>query len=671
MKVGLAQVNNSFGTACYLPNSVGCLVAYALEQLPKPEMFEFMLDKIIYKRMPVEEAANQLEDADVVFASLYVWNKNMTFAILQRLKEINPKIITVIGGPQIEAPLPTDPKRAERFMDAHPYVDIACHLEGEKAFVEILKNISGDWGVIPSISYRAEGGEVKTNPLAPRLLPNFHDMVFKEDVLMLPSPYLTGIFDLLMKANPNQEWLVLYETNRGCPFRCNFCDWGGLVASKVFKFYRERNYKELEWTAQHKIEFMFCADANFAIFDRDVEIAQYAADVKAKYGYPKALSVQNAKNAAERVFKAQYTLAKAGLNKGVTLAFQSRDEHVLETVERENISLEDFRRLQKRFTKEKIETYSDMIIGLAEETYDSFANGVSETISDGQHNRIQFSNLSNQPGAGMSDPEYIKKHGIITKKVRVVTYHGSIYEPEWEIAEYEELVIATNTMPLQDWVRARAFSWMTALLHFDKILQLSLIMAKETCNVTYRELIEIFSECSNEKFPVICEIKNFFLEKARSIQRGEVENCTGPDRLNIWWPADEFVFIDLVRDGKIGKFYNEAEAALLEFLKGKHPEIKSILRDATLLNRRLIKLPFLNSDTRVVLSHNILEFVESVKVLEKIELRNLSSIYRIKRTSETWSNWDEWMQKVVWWGNKKGAYLYGNVKTDIEYGGHY
>jgi len=30
----------------------------------------------------------------------------------------------------------------------------------------------------------------------------------------------------------------------------------------------------------------------------------------------------------------------------------------------------------------------------------------------------------------------------------------------------------------------------------------------------------------------------------------------------------------------------------------------------------------------------------------------------IDRTSETWNSWEDWCEKVVWWSNKKGAYLY-------------
>jgi len=66
----------------------------------------------------------------------------------------------------------------------------------------------------------------------------------------------------------------------------------------------------------------------------------------------------------------------------------------LQYVKRDNISLDAYQDLQHRFTKDKIETYTDMILGMPGETYDSFFNGISSVIENGQHNRIQFGNLT-------------------------------------------------------------------------------------------------------------------------------------------------------------------------------------------------------------------------------------------------------------------------------------
>ena len=60
------------------------------------------------------------------------------------------------------------------------------------------------------------------------------------------------------------------------------------------------------------------------------------------------------------------------------------------------------------------------------DTYESFAKGVSDVIQAGQHNRIQFNNLSILPNAEMSHKEYRDKHKIKTIKTPIVNPHGSL-----------------------------------------------------------------------------------------------------------------------------------------------------------------------------------------------------------------------------------------------------
>src|SRR3989338_7461014 len=100
-----------------------------------------------------------------------------------------------------------------------------------------------------------------------------------------------------MKAHPGGQWLILWETNRGCPFSCTFCDWGSAVQSKVFTFDLSNVLRETDWFVEHKIEYVTCCDANFGILPRDLEIAKYMAEAKKKYGYPKTFSIQSTKNA--------------------------------------------------------------------------------------------------------------------------------------------------------------------------------------------------------------------------------------------------------------------------------------------------------------------------------------------------------------------------------------
>ena len=78
---------------------------------------------------------------------------------------------------------------------------------------------------------------------------------------------------------------------------------------------------------------------------------------------------------------------------------QTVDPHTLKAIKRDNISTKDYEELQKKFTDDGIATYTEVILALPGDTYDTFANGVSSVIQSGQHNRIQFNNLSILPNA--------------------------------------------------------------------------------------------------------------------------------------------------------------------------------------------------------------------------------------------------------------------------------
>lgn len=645
-----------------MPYSIGVLQAYVERRLDHPQDYEFLLP--IYTRIKVEDAVKKLSEAHIVGFSAYVWNEKISLKIAETLKLHYPEIFIFFGGPQV-------PDRSESFLKKNPFIDCASHGEGEQVFLSILQNFSaGSWENIPSISYLKKDGTYVQNPRIQRL----------KDLSAVPSPYLEGTFVPLMRANPQEHWIALWETNRGCPFSCTFCDWGSAVASKVNSWEIERLYKEIEWFAEHKIEYVFCADANFGILPRDVDVARYCAETKKKYGYPHALSVQNTKNATERSYLVQKILSDAGLNKGVVVSLQSVDSQTLKAIKRDNIKLETYYEIQRRFAAEGIETMSDLILALPGETYDSFTRGVSTVIENGQHNRIQFNNLSILPNAEMGDPEYQKKYGMVMVETKVVNVHGGWQEAGDEIFETQQLVIGTNTMPKEDWVKTRAFCWMAGFLHFDKILQIPLIVVHETTGLSYDQLIKLFSEGwfnqlepnAKEKFPTLSEIYNFFLEKARDIQNGGEEYCYSCAWLNMWWPADEYILIKICVESKLEDFYLEAKKVLELFLKSNSITISpKIIEDAVCLNKSLIKRPFQVEDLEVELSCNIWEFYRAVLEGKKVSLENRISKYCINRTKEKWNSWEDWFQKVIWWGNKKGAYLYGNTAIGTELAGHF
>ena len=58
---------------------------------------------------------------------------------------------------------------------------------------------------------------------------------------------------------------------------------------------------------------------------------------------------------------------------------------------------------------------------------------------------------------------------------------------------------------------------------------------------------------------------------------------------------------------------------------------------------------------------------------EKPALRTEKTRVLIDRMSQSWDDFQTWCREVVWWGNKKGAYLHAPRAAEItpELAGHY
>ncbi len=624
-----------------LPYAVGSLQAYAQRHASKPEQYSFLPP--IFKRIPIEEAVEQLSGADIVGFSTYVWNIRLSLSIAKRIKDLQPETLIVFGGPQV-------PDKADNFLREHPFVDIVCHEEGERTFVAVLEKCqSRDWRAIPSISYIDNGAYV-SHPQAPRM----------KDLSNLPSPYLEGVFDPLMQANPQIEWMAIWETNRGCPYTCTFCDWGS-IASKVCKFDLERVFRELEWMALHKIEYVYCCDANFGIFPRDMEIARYAAELRKKFDYPKTLILESAKGAAKTVegsYGIHKLLREAGFSGSVSFSLQSLDEHTLKNIKRKNPSLTSFQELQQRLRCDKIDTYTELILGLPGETYETFTHGISQVIKNGEHNHLYIYNCSILPNAEMGDLSYQSAFEMQTVSQRIVAAHDNLTDLEQVVPEYMEIVIATKSMPKREWVKAKAFCWMTDLLYFDRLMCIPFVLANKIYSQSYRELIELFTTADRRYYPLLAEIQATFVDKAQQIHQGDPEFNPSNDWLGIWWPMDQTVLIRLVTEGKLDRFYDESERIIKHYLQIKTDAQPSLIHEAIELNRNLMVTPFHLSDRTVELTHNLWEFYRSIIHGTDVPLETRKCSYTVFTSRPYILSWDDWMERLILCHYNKSFYWY-------------
>ena len=238
--VYMVQASTTYGgnlfKAAYLPYAAGLLVAYAWtdETVKK----EYCFKRFIFTREEIESAVSSLEDPAIIGFSNYIWNTEYNKALSKRIKELYPDCLIVFGGHNV----PPDTEFLEKF----DYIDFLIHGEGEEAFLELLLELSKDepdFSAVSNLSFRNKNGGYTSTPVK---------ILTKTDY---PSPYLTGVFDNIIKENPNMQLDAILETSRGCPRNCAYCDWG-CTNSKVKLFPIERVHAEIEWFAKNKIAFL-------------------------------------------------------------------------------------------------------------------------------------------------------------------------------------------------------------------------------------------------------------------------------------------------------------------------------------------------------------------------------------------------------------------------------
>jgi len=432
----LCQPNFRFGiagkTGYWIPYSIGCLWSYASQFDDIKENVE--LKDIIFRRENVDTLVDRLEDPDIIAFSCYMWNWEWSKAVAQRVKQRYPKCKIVFGGPQV-----TDRPEEEEFFKHHKYVDSISLAEGEQSFTDILRNLISGKLIEKIYNY-------------PRL-----------DELDIPSPYLTGVFEKIIADNPGVLWNGTLETNRGCPFACTFCDWGGLTYSKLKKFPEEKVLQELHWMAHNKMDYVTIADANFGVFtDRDMKFTEELVELQKEFGYPQVVDATWYKNSSEEIMEIVKKFISSGFNRGLTLSVQSMDMDVLEEIKRRNMEFSNLKHIFDICNREQIPSYTELILGLPKETFESWSKGLCDVIEMGQHNAIESWLAQLLENAHLNTPGQRTEHEIDTV---VVKDYISGFEEEDGISESVTLLRGTKDMPMPKFIDSWMYAWMINNFH--------------------------------------------------------------------------------------------------------------------------------------------------------------------------------------------------------------
>ena len=592
-KISFVNPNFSQGprefNAYYLPYTPAVLWAYS-QQFPKISN-NYELGDFIWRRDLIEEAVELLKDNDVVGFSTYVWNRSYNAVLGRELKKANPNIFIIAGGPEY-------PIEKPGFFEKHPFIDICVKLEGEismkKILLERLKD-NPDYKSIPGLLINDNGNTIDTGE-SKRI----------EDLDSIPSPYMLGIFDKLMKKHPEVRWNVTLETNRGCPYACTFCDWGSLTYNKVKKFGLERVYHELEWIGKNGCDFVSITDANFGIFpERDSLIADKLIAVQKEYNNPKAYTISWAKNQKREIVDiVKKLITEGGAKIGLNLSVQTMDENTLDIIKRKNLDTNKIEEVFEMCEENNIPLYTELILGLPGETLDTWKENFHRLYKAGNHTGITIYQAQLLENAEMNllQRKLYKLEGRVVYDYLVGAYN------EHELQEGVEVIISTKDMPADIMTEAQLYGWFQNTFHINGITNyISRVLYKQQ-GIEFKDFYtKLYQHIKSDEW-LASEIERIKIHYGRWATDGLI-NHTPIQGMEIHgWNLVHSTVINLHSEGKHDHIFNVIE----DFLRKEYTIEESLLTELMILQRNfLIDYNQAGTYPRVIkFNHDILGYVQ-------------------------------------------------------------
>lgn len=366
MKICLFTINAKNFTLP--PYGIWVLKAYIEKYAPVLGIDVEVHIQVFDSETSIDEIANTISilNPTVVGGSHYIWNDNKMLAVLPKLREKLSNTHILLGGPHTEI----KDERLIRLMK-EKVVDGFIIGEGEIPLLNVINDIYKHGEIFPTqgLYCMKEEEFIRFSPL---ILPSGKHINF------LPNPYEV-LDDLTEVSLLNGS--IQYETSRGCPFSCTFCDQG-------HKRYRsltmDRIKKDLKlfstWNVGH-IDFL---DGTFNLNPkRTIEILEYLIELNQDWTF-------HAEIKPELLTEKEIELMKQANFKTVELGLQSIHSDTLKVVKRRN----NWNKLEQTveiLLRHDVEVVINTIIGLPNETLNNWYESLNYCFNLG--NVIILSNI--------------------------------------------------------------------------------------------------------------------------------------------------------------------------------------------------------------------------------------------------------------------------------------
>ena len=510
-------------SAATFPLGVSYVYSYAKKSLGKE--FDFKLFKFPNH---LSEALQKKFPMMICFSS-YSWNFELSYKFASVVKQCNPDVITVFGGPNF----PTVAEEKLDFFQKKPFVDFFVELEGELGFLDLVQNlISQDFNIL----------KLKKKYIKVLNTCYMHDNSLIsgpieriKDVNIIPSPYLTGALDYFFDL----PLIPMMETTRGCPFGCTFCTDGAIIKNKICRYDFQRIKAELIYIAKRrkKVAELIIADLNFAMYKQDIETARVVKNIQETYNYPTFLSASAGKNMPKR------TIEVAKIVKGWTMgaSIQSTDPDVLKAIKRSNISSAAYKELINfGNTLETSKTHSEIILGMPGDTKKKHL----ESLRFGVDNKVNYMRMFQSMlllGTDQASKETRKKFNLQTKFRTIPGCIGiyNILAEKHSVAEIEEIIVGSNTLSTDDYIDCRVMNLIVETFYNDTMFEEVFAMLR-TIDVSVMDCL-IYIKNHSE----------LYSNKVKKILKSYVF-ATKEDLYNTFEEANDYVLTPEIIDRYIG-----------------------------------------------------------------------------------------------------------------------